>query len=181
MLIRERTNKKHQQALLLVTSRWWSRFISTATFCSTALEKSSTFTSSPQTGAPTASHVIKTTMWCTTSNKSHLVSQEPRHGRFGPDTAKQKNKAKISACTWEAGLGAMLLQHCGDRWRAPACTSRGLTSSQLNFIQTEKEPLPLLHACALFRVYNIHGHLKITSAKKVFLSSSRPPKMSDVD
>lgn len=80
--------------------------------------------------------------------KATWVSREPHRGRFSPETAKEKCKAEISACTWKAGLGAVLLQYCGDRWRALAYTSRGLTSSEFNFTQTEKEPLVLWYACA---------------------------------
>lgn len=71
---------------------------------------------------------------------------------------RRNAKLKISACTWKAGPGAVLLQHCGDRWRALAYTSRGLTSSEFNFTQTEKEPLVLWYVCA-----QVHQYTRVTS------------------
>lgn len=43
--------------------------------------------------------------------------------------------------------------HRGDRWRALASTSRGLTSSEFNFTQTETEPLvPVIYVCSKYYV-----------------------------
>lgn len=55
-----------------------------------------------------------------------------------PRLQKRNAKLRYQHAHEKQGLGAVLIQHCGDRWRALAYTSGGLTSSEFNFTQTEK-------------------------------------------
>ena len=68
----------------------------------------------------------------------------------------EKRKTKISADASKSGLGAVLLQQYGNRWRPVAYTSRSLTAAECNYAQIEKEALALSYACSKFHVF-IYG------------------------
>lgn len=92
--------------------------------------------------APTNNKGTVTTTYCTTATKSYLVAEGLRsliNEALAP-------KARLSACTLKAGLGAVCLQHRGDRWSALASTSRALTSSEFNFTQT------VIYVCSKYYV-----------------------------
>jgi hypothetical protein len=92
--------------------------------------------------------LCKTTEWCWNSNHQKefeelkvLIIMAPVLRVLQYD---EKRKTKISADASKAGLGAVLLQQYGTRWRPVAFASRALTTSECNYIQIEKEPLALL-------------------------------------
>lgn len=79
----------------------------------------------------------------------------------------EKRKTKISADASKSGLGAVLLQQYGNRWRPVAYSSRALTTAECNYAQIEKEALALSYACEKFHVF-IYG-------KKVWAETDHKP------
>lgn len=79
----------------------------------------------------------------------------------------ERRNTKISADASKAGIGAVLLQQYGARWRPVAYASRALTTTECNYAQIEKEALALAYACKKFHVY-IYG-------KKVWAETDHKP------
>ena len=102
--------------------------------------------------------LCKTTEWCCNSNHQKefdelklLIAEAPVLRYYN-----ENRKTKISADASKSGIGAVLLQEYGNRWRPVAYTSRALSAAECNYAQIEKEALALSYACEKFHVF-IYG------------------------
>lgn len=129
--------------------------------------------------------LCKTTEWCWNSNHQKefdklkpRISEAPVLRYYN-----EKRKTKISADASKSGIGAVLLQEYGKRWRPVAYTSRALSAAECNYAQIEKGALALSFACEKFHVF-IYGKTVwaetdhkpfVTIAKKGFAYT--PPRI----
>ena len=73
---------------------------------------------------------------------------------------------KVSADASNYGLGAVLLQQDGTRWRPVTFASRTLTETERQYAQIEKEALAATWACEKFSQYLLGLHFTIESNHK---------------
>ncbi|XP_065192543.1 uncharacterized protein K02A2.6-like [Sycon ciliatum] len=85
-----------------------------------------------------------------------LATTAPCLALFSPD-----QPVRISADASSYGLGAVLLQPDGSRWRPVAYASRSLSPTEQRYAQIEKECLAIVWACEHFHHY-IYGGPQFT-------------------
>ena len=73
---------------------------------------------------------------------------------------------KISADASSYGLGAVLLQQAGDKWKPVAYASRSMSDTEKHYAQIEKEALAVTWSCDKFSNYILGRHFDIETKHK---------------
>ena len=77
---------------------------------------------------------------------------------------------KVSADASSYGLGAVLLQQVGDKWKPVAYASRSMSDTEKRYAQIEKEALAVTWSCDKFSNYILGRHFDIETDHKPLVS-----------
>ena len=80
-----------------------------------------------------------------------------------------QRKVKISADASSHGLGAVLLQESGNKWKPVAYASRSMSDTEKRYAQIEKEALSLTWACEKFQDYILGRKFHIETDHKTLV------------
>ena len=89
-------------------------------------------------------------------------------------------KSKISADASSYGLGAVLLQQQGEKWRPVAYASRSMSDAERRYAQIEKEALAITWACQKFTNYVLGSKFLIESDHKPLIPLLGSKRLDDL-